>query len=110
MLSLVVFPVAAQIAPIKGDDCADLGLEACGDSPEDFANVITEIINAFLLIVALIALIAIIVGGVQYITSRGNDQNTEKAKKTIMFSVLGLLVIGLAAALVNFVIDIFAEL
>jgi len=69
--------------------------------------VIMRIINIFLFFVSGIALIAIIIGGVQYITSLGDEQKTARAKMIILYSVVGLIVVGLAAVTVNFVVNIF---
>ncbi|MGH9856881.1 MAG: hypothetical protein ACRD4B_03455, partial [Acidobacteriota bacterium] len=73
----------------------------------DLRGEIITIINYFLVLVSIVALIVIIIGGVRYIASRGDDTATASAKKTILYAVIGLLVIGLAAAIVNFVIGAF---
>lgn len=64
------------------------------------------ILNGALILAALIAVIFIIVGGVRYITSQGEDGAITEAKNTILYAVIGLIAIGLAAALVNFVVGI----
>ncbi|TXG76669.1 hypothetical protein E6Q11_04210 [Candidatus Dojkabacteria bacterium] len=51
-----------------------------------------------------IAVIMIVLGGFKYITSLGNAQNVAKAKDTILYAVIGLIVCILAYAIVGFVI------
>ena len=51
-----------------------------------------------------IAVIMIVYGGIQYITSAGNPSGLTKAKTTIIYSVVGLLVVIMAAAIVNVVL------
>lgn len=51
-----------------------------------------------------VAVIMIVYGGIQYTTSAGNSAGVAKAKSTIIYSVVGLLVVILAAAIVNAVI------
>jgi FtsH-binding integral membrane protein len=46
-------------------------------------------------------MIVLLVGGFQYITSAGNEEQAERGKKTIMWAVIGIIVIAIAAAAVN---------
>ena len=65
---------------------------------------ILRLITYFLILAGVVAVIYIILGGIKYITSQGEEDQSEEGKKTILYAVIGLIVIGLAAALVNFVI------
>ncbi len=64
-----------------------------------------SIINTALGVITVVAVIFIIIGGVQYITSSGDTSKAMKAKNTIMYAVIGLVVALLAFAIVNFVLD-----
>ena len=68
-------------------------------------NSALSIINVALGLVAVVAVIFIIVGGVQYITSSGDTGKATKARNTILYAVIGLVVALLAFAIVNFVLD-----
>ena len=57
--------------------------------------------NWFLGFLALIAMIALIYSGFLYVTAAGNDEQADKAKKIIIWVVIGIIVILLAYALVN---------
>ena len=46
----------------------------------------------------------IIYGGILYVTSAGNDENVQKAKKILMYAIVGIVVILLSFAIVNTVI------
>lgn len=100
---LLVFPVAAQITQF--DDCDQLGIQ-CGQggSVEYIVTVITNVVNILLAIIGLIAAIFVIWGGFQYITSGGDEGKAESGKKTILYAIVGLLIIGLSAAIINFVV------
>ncbi|MCQ2571067.1 MAG: pilin [Candidatus Saccharibacteria bacterium] len=52
----------------------------------------------------IIAAIMIIYGGIQYVTSTGNPAGVSRAKTTILYSVIGLLVVITASAIVNVVV------
>lgn len=66
-------------------------------------SLIAQIIKIFLLLVGVIALGFIVYGGFRYITSRGDEREVQEAKDTITYAVIGILVIGLAYAIVAFV-------
>lgn len=57
--------------------------------------------NFFLGFLALIAMIALIFAGFLYVTAAGNSEQADKAKKIIIWVVLGIIVILIAYALVN---------
>ena len=66
-------------------------------------QLITGIVQLLLFFAGSIAVIFLIWGGFNYIMSRGNEEQAEKAKKTIQSSVIGLIVIILAFSIVYIV-------
>lgn len=68
---------------------------------------IITIINAVIGVLGLVAVIVIIIGGVQYMTSSGDAGKVKKAKDTILYGIIGLIIVILAFAIVNFVIANF---
>ena len=62
------------------------------------------IINAIIGVLGVIAVVVIIYGGVQYMTSSGDSGKVKKAKDTILYGVIGLVICALAFAITNFVI------
>lgn len=111
MLLLVsVFPVTAKIKTIEGETCGELGVQCEGDETgEDLVEFIRLIINAFLILVALAAAIFIVIGGVRYISSQGVEDAAASAKRIVLYAVIGLVVVGLAAAIVNFAVTAVVE-
>ena len=75
-----------------------------GANSSDLQANIQSIINAVIGVLGIVAVIVIIIGGVQYMTSSGDAGKVKKAKDTILYGVIGLIVCVLAAAIVNFVI------
>ena len=47
----------------------------------------------------------IIVGGFRYITSGGNDTSVTSAKNTILYAIIGLVVVALAQLIVRFTLS-----
>jgi uncharacterized membrane protein YidH (DUF202 family) len=69
---------------------------------------ITTAINIFSIVVGIIAVIMIIIGGVKYITSGGDAGNVTGAKNTILYAIIGLVVVALSQIIVQFVLGSFA--
>lgn len=55
-------------------------------------------------VAGIVAVIIIIVAGIQYVTSVGDPGKTSKALKTIIYAAAGLAVVILAAIITNFLI------
>ena len=73
-------------------------------SSTDLRDSIVGILNGIIAVLGLVAVIFIVMGGVTYMTSAGDANKTKKAKDTILYAVIGLIICVLAFALVNFVI------
>lgn len=65
---------------------------------------IKDIINAVIGILGIVCVIVMIIGGINYMTSSGDAGKVKKAKDTILYGLIGLIVCVLAFAIVNFVI------
>ena len=50
-------------------------------------------------IAAALCVLFIVIGGINYLTSKGDPAKTEKGKKTIIYALVGLLICGLAEAI-----------
>ena len=70
---------------------------------QDLMGTLQVIINVVLGLIGFIAVAMIIVGGVQY-TSAGDAAKVTKAKNTILYGVVGLVIAMLAFAIVNFIL------
>ncbi len=67
-------------------------------------QIIKLVINVFSLIVGVVSVIMIIIGGLKYITSGGDSGNITGAKNTILYAIIGLVVVALAQVVVKFVL------
>ncbi len=68
-------------------------------------NIIRRIINILSAVVGIVAVIMIIVGGFRYITSGGSDTSVTSAKNTILYAIIGLVIVALAQILVRFTLS-----
>lgn len=118
-LMLALVPVAVPVAVYAEE--ADIGGSlACGTTLSTTGtdcrgeleggttrinDIITTVINIFSIIVGIVAVIMIIFGGFKYITSGGDSGNITSAKNTIIYAIIGLVVVALAQFVVQFVLD-----
>ncbi|HEX5798454.1 MAG TPA: pilin [Candidatus Saccharimonadales bacterium] len=84
-----------------GNECAFGGL----DANEKLNRIISEIINFFSVIIGVVAVLMIIVGGFRYIISGGDTGNVTSAKNTILYAIIGLIVVVFAQVIVKFILS-----
>ena len=75
-----------------------------GNGDDTLVANITAILNAVIAVLGLVCVVVMIIGGINYMTSSGDAGKVKKAKDTILYGLIGLIVCVLAFALVNFVI------
>jgi len=80
-----------------------------GNVPQDFSKSIINLTNWLLGFVALIAVTAIIWGGINYISSAGDTQKADLSKKIIYYAIMGLVVAGIAYALTNVIVSVILK-
>lgn len=81
--------------------------EKWGDLKELLTDV-TVVIDAVILMASVVAVAMIIVGGYIYMTAGGDPEKVEQGQKTLMGSVIGLIVIWAVRFIILFVIDVFS--
>ncbi len=102
--------VYAQDADAALNCGANLQLQTtgCAGTGEDPATTIEDtiqtVINIITIIVGIAAVIMIIIAGFRYITSNGDSGAVSGAKNTIIYAIVGLIVVALAQGIVRFVI------
>lgn len=71
-----------------------------GTAGQFFAN----LLNTVFVWAGILCVIMIVIAGIEYAISIGNPGKVSKAKNTIMYAAIGLVIIIAAAAIVNFVV------
>ena len=74
---------------------------------DKFPKIVGQIVNALLYVLGAVAVIVIIIAGILFATSSGDPALITKAKNTLLYAVVGLIVAIMAYAIVNYVIKIF---
>ena len=90
-LELLATGIKDQVQNINGDETLE------GD--------ISKAINGVLAVVGVVAVIVIVVGAVNYMTSQGDPGKIQKGKKTLISGLIGLIIVVMAYAIVNFVLN-----
>lgn len=67
-------------------------------------NAFTRIFNVVLAVMGALAFLMLIIAGFRYTISQGDPNRVADAKRMIVYTLVGLIVIALAATIVNFVI------
>jgi TRAP-type C4-dicarboxylate transport system permease small subunit len=76
-----------------------------GQANQKLNNIIHTIINLLSVVVGVVAVIMIIIGGLRYITSGGSDTSVTGAKNTILYAIIGLIIVALAQVMVRFILS-----
>lgn len=115
---LVVFiitsPVSVYAASAQEDICRAAGNSwtpdasgtggTCTASGVTVNGALTTTINVLSFIVGVASVIMIIVGGFRYVTSGGDANAAKSARGTILYAVVGLVVVLVSQAIVQFVL------
>lgn len=110
ILSVFFLTATITAAPAFAAGACESGVDAvktaagCDGSTNALPTAITSILSAIIGVAGLVSVVYIIIGGVQYMTSSGDASKTEKAKKTVLYACIGLIICALAFVIVNFVI------
>jgi len=106
-LSVVFVAVLAprQAAAVRFEDFGpQLGL---GEA--DLVTIVLNLISAALGIIGILAVVMILLGGFRWLLSGGDEEKIAQAKRTIGATIVGLVIILLSWAIVNFVINTTAN-
>lgn len=95
---------------LNGGGSISSGNDCTGDGDNQLASLINNLINLFSIIVGGVSVLMIIYGGFKYITSGGSDDGTKAAKNTILYALVGLVIVLISQTIVKFVFSKALEL
>jgi hypothetical protein len=114
--SLMFAPSLALVAPVHAQTteqgvCKGIeatGSDSCredGDAENSFGGLARRVINIFSIVVGAVSVIMIIIGGFRYIISGGDSNGVQGAKNTILYAIVGLVIVLFAQVIVRFVLS-----
>ncbi len=87
----------------SGSNCGTAGTS--GNTESALGKVASNVTKIFTIIVGAISVIMIIYGGFRYITSGGASDKVGSAKNTLIYAIIGLIIVALANVIVSVVIN-----
>lgn len=92
----------------EGTECIGQGVEEVGGGEDQRSlfgdgSIFNTITNTLLFLVGVISVIMLIIGGIRYVVSGGDQNAVTGAKNTILYAIIGIIVAFLAFAAVKFV-------
>ena len=94
LLKNVVTGVMLGIEDLNGSGLRENSLE----------DIVKSVVNVAMGVLGVVCVIMLIVGGYNYTMSGGDASKVTKAKNTILYAIIGLVIALLALAIVNFVL------
>lgn len=111
LAAVTTLGVSALVAPSVSADTpankytGETAQQAATGDTRGLMDILNLIINVALGVIGFVAVVMIIMGGIQYTTSSGDAAKVTKAKNTILYGIVGLVIALLAFAIVNFILN-----
>lgn len=96
--------VCAGITSATGDTCDGT------DAANKTNSLVNTLINVLSWIIAVISVFMIMFGGFKMITSAGDSSKVASGRQTIIYALIGLIIVALAQTIVKFVLSKFFSL
>jgi heme/copper-type cytochrome/quinol oxidase subunit 2 len=81
--------------------CGDVSTPATFDCI--FQVIFPNLFNAAIVFVGIVILVMLVIGGMKFISSRGDNKQVEGAKKTITYAIIGAAVLLFSVVIINFI-------
>ncbi len=110
LLGMLGFMAPALVVAQPANDACE-GLRNAGlpcnldeeRSENQVGTIIRRVINILSVVVGAVAVLMIIIGGFRYIVSGGDQNGVSGAKNTILYALIGLVIVIFAQVIVRFV-------
>lgn len=92
---------------ISSGDVPDTGMVS---GSTDIKTFLVNAINYILGFAGALAVLFVIIGGIMYITSSGNDDNIKRAKSVLTNAIIGTIIIALSIVIINLVVNVATKI
>jgi hypothetical protein len=72
---------------------------------QGIGKIASTVINLFSLVVGVVSVVFIIYAGFRYVTSGGSSENVSGAKNTLIYAIVGLVIVAIAQLIVHYVLN-----
>lgn len=97
--------VRYEAGEAEADSLAECNLPVQKEGDATLMGTVQQILDVIVGVVGVVAVAVIIIGGIFFVTSQGDASKVTRARNTILYGVVGLIVALLAFAIVNFVLS-----
>lgn len=87
-----------------GEVSGQNGCEDPAGSPS-LDTTVESVINILSVIVGAISVVMVIIGGLKFVASRGDSSGINSGRNTIIYAIVGLIIVVLAQVIVRFVVN-----
>ena len=113
-MCILALPIATAAVPINGEACDGVQSAVCSDS--EFAErndvnplvgkdgIITKVVTFLGFVVGVISVIILIVAGIRFAINGSNASEVTKARNTVIYAVVGIVVALVAQGVVQFIL------
>ena len=114
---LIIFPILLVVAiccfwpqqMLAGESTTPSLPNPLGGGDVDIIEVLLRIMQIALAVVDIFALFMFILGGIQFLISAGNPNMVKKAKDTLVWATIGILVITLSYTVLKYIFENVAQ-
>ncbi|GDX62940.1 hypothetical protein LBMAG34_4740 [Candidatus Saccharibacteria bacterium] len=96
--SLAVMPLPAQAQQIINESQIPDAVQG-----PSVAELVTNVVGILFFVVGAASVIVLIVAGIMFVVSAGNEKQTKQARDAILYAVVGLIISTAAFAITNFI-------
>lgn len=107
-LGQVAYAASAQDQILSGVDEACSG-GTCNDDGNTIGDTVSAVIDILSVVVGAVSVIMVIIGGLKYTSSQGDSSSISSAKNTIIYAMVGILIVALAQVITKLVIGRVAD-
>lgn len=111
MFSLVMLSVplveTSVYAACNPADSTCIDVSSLPNQNPNTSNIVATILNIFFVIIGSISVLMVTIAGFKFITSSGKPEEVAKAKDTILYAGVGIIVCVMAVTIVSFIAGTF---
>lgn len=74
---------------------------------DNLTDFLSNIIQFAMTFAVIIAVVAVLIAGFKYITSAGDSEKVKSSTQSLIFALVGLVIVFLAPTLIKFILDKF---
>lgn len=106
---LAVSPVMVGADTDASDAVCDTlkgaGEQGCGNGGTQINSILRTVLTILSFVAGIAAVIMIIVAGIKFITSRGDSSAVASARSTVIYAIVGIVIVVLSQIIVQFVLS-----